>query len=262
MPTPIAASFVNVDRPLRGLLDLASTWQLDGVQLDTRHHVRPTDFGETARRQLRHYLSERRLKLSGLCVPTRSSLGELTHLDERLGAITAAMPLAFDLGCMAIVVRLGAWPDDEDGRQRLVRVLGELAEASNRFGPQLTVIPSAGSLEHLNEALTELAAPIAVQFDPTAPIFAGESVEAGLRSLHGEITQVRVRDGQRYGGEAGGQETTIGRGEVEWDLLAAMTADLPQLRWLVVERTEGTERAIDLQNGIAYTRSVFSPLGE
>ena len=256
MPTPLAVSLVDVDRPLRALLDLMATWKVDGVQLDTRQ-VRPSEFGQTARRQLRHTLDERRLKLSGLFVPTRSPLADLSKLDARLGAITEAMPLAFELGSQAVVVRLGAWPGDDDSVERLGRVLRELAAASDRLGPMLTLIPPAGAIGPLAAMLAELNAPIGVQFDPAAAVFGGDEVSDALRSLAPDLVQLRLRDGQRHGGDSGGQETVLGRGEVEWDELATLTADLPQLRWLVADRTVGGQRSVDLQNAVSYARQVF-----
>ena len=267
MPS-VAVSLVDVDRPLRALLDWAARMRgpsevgddavrADGVQLDTVA-VRPEEFTGTARRQLRHTLDERSLRLSGLFVPTRRSLADPEQLDRRLGAIVTAMPLAYELGARAVVVRLGRWPSDEDGPQRLARVLKELAEAGDVHGTPPTLVPTPGTLAPLAGLLGELEAPVAVQFDPTAAVFADDPPADRLLSLAGSVTQLTLRDGRREGfGEAAGVETVLGRGEVDWDVLAAVSHDVPALEWLVLERREGGQRSVDLTSGVSFARRVF-----
>ena len=253
MPTPLAVSLAQVDRPVRSLLDVAATWQVDGVQLDTRQQVRPDEFGQTARRQLRHALDERRLSLASLVVPTRSPLADASRLDERIAAVLAAMPLAWELGCASVTVRLGAWPGDEAGEERLRRVVAELAAASDRLGPRLTLLPSPGSVAKLAALVDAIEGPVAVQLDPAATVQGGESLDDAARSLADAITHLRLRDAQQDTGE-----TVLGRGQVDWTLAAALSFELPSLRWLVVDRTEGSQRSVDLQNGVAFARRVFT----
>ena len=254
MPASLAVSLANVDRPLRPLLDVAAGWKVDGVVLDTRSQVRPDEFGQTARRQLRHTLSERRLRLAALAVPTRSGLADPDRLDARLGAILSAMQLAYDLGSLAVAVRVGVWPTEDDAAERLGRVIDELATASDRIGPRLTLMPSPGSLRPLSELVAELDAPLAVQLDPAAAVQGGEPLEASARSLAEAITHLRVRDAQRESGE-----TVLGRGKVDWTTAAGLAADLPSLEWFVVDRTEGSQRSVDLETGLTFTRRVFLP---
>ena len=254
MPASLAVSLAHVDRPLRPLLDVAAGWKVDGVVLDTRTQVRPDEFGQTARRQLRHTLSERQLRLAALHVPTRSGLSDPDRLDARLGAIVAAMQLAYDLGSLAVSVRLGTWPADEDATQRLARVIGELATASDKIGPRMTLMPSPGSLAPLGKLVAAIDAPLAVQLDPAAAVQGGEPLEASARGLAEAITHLRIRDAQRESGE-----TVLGRGEVDWTIAAGLAADLPSLQWLVVDRTEGSQRSVDLETGLTFTRRVFLP---
>ena len=255
MPARLAVSLANVDRPVRSLLDIAATWTLDGVTLDTRQ-IAPADFGQTARRQLLHNIQERRLLLAMLIVPTRSPLAELSRLDARVGAVTAAMPLAWDLGCGAVGVRLGGWPADEVDQERLRRVVEELAAAADRFGPRLSLLPSPKALTPLAELLEQIDAPVAIQLDPAAAVQGGEPLERSARLLPEAITHFRLRDAQAETGE-----TILGRGEVDWTLAAALAADLPLLKWLVVDRTEGSQRSVDLARGIEFARAVFQPPG-
>ena len=226
----------------------------EAVQLDARRQVRAEELGATARRELRHRMGERGLSLSGLLFPLRGPLADPERLDARIDALGQAMGLAFDLGCRAVVIPGGRLPDGPDA-ERLAEVLDVLARRGDRTGatPTLRLGPDAGGWAELLGGVG--GAPIDVQFDPAACVIAGQGVEASLRSLADRVSQLRLRDAAADS-RGSGRETPLGRGEVDFDLLAGLSTELARPPALVVDPGEAT--AADLRRGVAFARAVFA----
>ena len=230
----------------------------DAVQLDARRQFRAEEAGRTARRELRHRLSERGLSLSGLMFPLRGSLADPERLDERIHAVQQAMALAFDLGTRALVVPGGRVPEANSAEsERLADVIETIARHGDRTGATLTLqIGSDG--EAWNAWLSDVsqAAPVAVQFDPAACVMSGQAMERNLRALSDRVSQLRIRDGVSES-RTSGREVTVGRGEVDFDLLAGMATELSARPTLVID--PDAARPAELRQAVQFVRTVFTP---
>ena len=251
MPT-CSVSLRSFGDRIRPALDWAGRQHARMIELDGRRQVRATDLGATARRQLRHLLSERSLSISGLEFPVRGSIADTDRLADRIEFAMQTMQLAHDLGTNALVVPFRV-PAAED-HERTIDVLRNLAVHGDHVGCLLTIRSGDGSdqmLSLLREA--SAAAPIAIQFDPVSCILGEQQIEAAFSGLADFIRQIRVCDAIRSSGSIG-RETAIGRGEVPFELLAAMAQQVP-IQAAVVSPEDTT--IAPLNDGLAYARAVF-----
>ena len=110
--------------------------------------------------------------------------------------------------------------------------------------------------ERWSKWLTEATrdAPLAVQFDPASAIIAGQNVENTLRAVSEFVTQIRLRDAVSESSTTG-REVQIGRGEVDFDLLAGLSTELSRPPALVVDPSEATPAA--LRTAVSFARAVF-----
>ena len=106
--------------PLRQAIATASRLDADGIEIDARSELIPSQLSQTGLRQIRKLLDDYRLKVAAVAFPTRRGFEELEELDRRVAATQAAMKLAYDLGCNVVVNRIGRVPErsDESSFQR------------------------------------------------------------------------------------------------------------------------------------------------
>jgi sugar phosphate isomerase/epimerase len=247
--------------PLRQAILAAGRTDATGVQFDVRSEVKPSEFGDTALRQLLHSLDELGLKVASTTLPTQGSLADADRLDARVAAIKQGLEFTRKLGAAVLTVRLGTVPPDTESRDyaRLLDVLGDLARHGNRVGATAAVSTFGNSPSALQSLLAaaEKEGPISLDFDPAGFIFAGTSPAQAFRELHATAAHVQVRDGLRSA-EGAGVETAIGAGLVEWDELLATIAEADYRGWLTVRRTGGDDPPGDVTRGVQYVGNVMA----
>ena len=146
-PARFALATSCLGQPLKAALTLASRLGANGVQLDARNEIKPSEMSATGRRQFLHLLSETGLQLASLDFPLRRRLWDAERLDARLEALKETMQFAYELKARTVTVRLGGLPDESDaaGQALLGNVLNDLARHGNRVGVTLAVGPGPGA---------------------------------------------------------------------------------------------------------------------
>ena len=227
----------------------------EAVQLDARRQVRAEELGETARREIRRRLSERGLGVSGLLFPLRGRVADEDRLDARIAAVQAAMGLAFDLGGRALILPAGRRPEEGAPEEaRTADVLDLLSRHGDRTGVTLT-LRLGSDAGRWAAFLDGLDAPLAAQFDPAAAVIAGQPIEASLRAVAPLVTQLRIRDAVAESAHSG-REVQVGRGEVDFELLAGLSTELDRPPTLVVDPGEAT--AANLRAAVQFAKAVFA----
>ena len=245
-------------QPLRQAIVTAAAAGVTGVQLDARSEVKPSEYGETARRQLLHELGERGLKIASLNFPTRHPLHAEEHLDARIAAVHEALQFAALVKAPGVIVRAGRVPDDDESseRDRLRDILDDFARVGNHLGVTLCVTPAAEATAPLARLLEGIkSGPLGVDFDPATCVIAGRAPADDLRALHQFIAHVQVRDAIRDV-DGTGQEVAVGRGEVDWPSLLAMITEIDYRGWLTVRRTTGDDIPADCTRAVEFIRNV------
>jgi sugar phosphate isomerase/epimerase len=254
----LAVATQSFKQPLRQAIVTAAACGATGVQFDARNELKQSDYGDTARRQLQHELSERGLKIASLMFPTRHPLHAEEYLDVRVAAVCEAMQFAAQLKAPVVVVRAGRIPTDAAARdqQRLREILDDFARLGNHLGVTLSLTPAAEAPEALAVLLEGIrSGPIGVDFDPATCAIAGRSAVDDLRTLHRFVAHFQARDGIRDV-DGTGEETVLGRGEVDWPNLLAAITELDYRGWLTVRRTAGADPVGDCARAVQYIRNV------
>lgn len=261
IPFRIAVPSAPFHNTLRLAIQSAAATGATGVQFDVRTEVRPTEFGDTARQQLRHYLAEFGLQIASTTLPTQGTLTDPDRLDRRVAAIREAMDFSRKLGASTLTVRLGTLPPETESPEyeRLLNVLGDLAGYGNRIGCTPAVSTLGNTPAALQTLLTAVRrdGPLGLDFDPAGFVFAARSPASACRDLHSLIEHIQIRDGLRTD-EGAGIETALGTGAVAWDEFLATVAEADYHGWLTLRRTGGDNIPTDLARGVQYVRNVLN----
>jgi sugar phosphate isomerase/epimerase len=258
-PLKIAVATRCLNLPLKESLRAAARFGATGVQLDAREEIRPGELTDTGRRQLQHALGELGLSIASLAFPTRRSFYDEEQLDARVSAAKQVMELAWNLEARVVTARIGKIPADKESKSSrlLFEVLSDLARHGNQVGATLAITPTHDSPAALSELITSVkTGPLGVDFDPAVFIMSGHSPPEALRTLHSLILHLTARDAIRDI-DAGGLETALGRGEVEWVELLPLLDEINYSGWVTVNRTQGDDRAGDAARAIQYLKNVL-----
>lgn len=254
----IAIATSCLAEPVRQALQTAADFGADGVQLDARNELRPTDLSETGRRQFVHHLETLGLSVASLSFPVRRTYYDQDQLEARIAGTKAAMQFAFQLKARVLTFRMGRLPDDENGTEyRILRdVMNDLARHANHLGVTPAITPTRDTAERLAAFLAGITdGPIGVNFDPAAFLAADDEPVDALRRLHSSILHVQVRDALRDI-DGGNREVPVGRGEVAWDELLALLDEADYRGWFSIERTQGDDKRTDIARAVQYLRRV------
>ncbi|SFH87859.1 sugar phosphate isomerase/epimerase family protein [Planctomicrobium piriforme] len=259
MRIKISVATASFQMDLRMAIQRAMQMGAHGVQFDLRNELFPGAYGESARRQVLHYLAERNLEVASGHFPLRGTLMDPDRLDQRLAAVADAIEFAASLKIRRMTLRPGPLPEaDSPEREDLLQALSELAGVGNRQGVTLCLMPSGDSGEALLRLLEDVkTGPVAVDADLADWVLNNQSYVQEMRTLFRFIGHIEARDAARgLGGK--GREVPIGRGEIEWDEVAALLGEMDYTGWINVQRTEGNDRLGDIARGVQYLWNLFS----
>ncbi|WP_437223912.1 sugar phosphate isomerase/epimerase family protein [Planctomicrobium sp. SH661] len=244
---------------LRRALQTVMQIGAQGVQFDLRNDVTPAQYGDTARRQLLHYLNERGLQIASGHFPLRSPLAATERMGERIKALNDAIEFASKLKIRTLTLRAGRIPSEEDQEsvKTLQGVLSELAGHGNRVGVTLSLIPCGDTAAEMRQLVDSVkTGPVTVDADLGAWVLNRQPIVAQLRELHDLIGHFEIRDAIRdYDGR--GKEVPVGRGEVDWDEVAALIEEMGYNGWLNVDRQEGSDQAGDIERAVKYLKNLL-----
>ncbi len=255
--TAIATRCLNL--PLRQSLRAAASFGAKGVQFDAREELKPGELTDTGRRQLLHSLDELGLSLASLAFPARRSFYDEEQLDGRVAAAKRALEHAWQLKARVLTARIGKIPDDKESKayRLLFDVLSDLARHGNQVGATLAITPSRDSPQALAELISAIkTGPLGIDFDPAVCIMSGHNPAETFRLLHQYVIHFTARDAVRDV-DAGGVETALGRGEVEWIELLPLLDEAQYAGWVTVNRTQGEDRAGDAARAIQFLNNVL-----
>lgn len=253
----IAIATAAFDQPLRTAIKTASKVGGQGLHLNARTEVRPTEYSETGLRQLLHEIRESGLSVASLAFPTRRSFYDQDQLEARVAAAKIAMEFTRKLNAKVLTLRVGTIPDPDSNEYRLlVDVLNELARHGNHVGTTLSITPTREQPEKLLQLVESVVeGHVNIDFDPARFAMAGIKASDAFSQLHKQVGHIRIRDGVRDI-DGGGMEVPVGRGDVDWDELLAMIEQSGYGGWSTVERTTGDDRILDTHQAVQFVNNV------
>jgi len=258
-PLRIAVATRCLNLPLRESLRAAANLGTKGVQFDVREELKPGELAETGRRQLLHAIDELGLSIASLAFPMRRSFYDEEQLDGRVAAAKRALDHAWQLRARVLTVRIGKVPTDKESKpyQLLFDVLSDLARHGNQVGATLAITPSHDAPQALAELIAAIkSGPLGIDFDPAVFVMSGHDPAEAFRLLHQYVIHFTARDAIRDI-DAGGLETALGRGEVEWIELLPLLDEVQYAGWVTVNRTQGDDRAGDAARAVQYLKNVL-----
>ncbi len=258
-PLRIAIATRCLKLPLKESLRAAASLGARAVQFDAREELKPGELTDTGRRQLLHTLGEHGLAIASLAFPTRRSFYDEDQLDARVTAAKKAMEHAWQLRTGVLTARVGKIPADKDSKpyRLLFDVLSDLARHGNQVGTTLAITPTHESPQSLAELIDSVkTGPLGIDFDPAVFIMSGHNPVEALRALHTWVMHFTARDAIRDI-DAGGLETALGRGEVEWVEMLPLLDEIGYSRWVTINRTQGEDRPGDVARAVQYLQNVL-----
>ena len=230
-----------------------------GVEIDARFELRPEDVSRTGLRELHKLLEDRGLRVSAVAFPTRRGYDVPDELERRVLSTQAAMRFAADLRTDIVIVRAGQVPDDADaaGFGRLVEAFTALGAFGERIGVRLalqTVDVGPPDLARLLQSLGEQTA--GVNLHPSGLISRGHSPREAVELLGPHVLHVHACDAVRDVGSRQATEVELGRGSADFPELLGRLTEFDYRGWVTIERRASADPVADIENAVAYLRSI------
>lgn len=218
--TSISIAIAGLKQPFKQALQTAASLRVEGIEIDARNDVRPSDMSTSAVRQLRKMLSDLNLTIKSVRFATRRGYDCVEDLDRRVSATKDAMKMAVELGCNVLVNAIGTIASDDTDNAILREVLTDIGKFSYHYGCFLACETGVQPLITLSSFLKTLPEEsVFIALHPANLIAAGLSTD----DLSQCVNQVRlvyaadtVPDRSRIGQ---GKRVPLGQGIV----------DLPQI---------------------------------
>ena len=249
----------SLRQPLRRAIETAARLGADGVEIDARTEVVPAEMSQTGMRQFRKLLDDLNLRVAAVAFPTRRGYDARDDLERRVLATQAAMRFAYELGAGVVINRVGRVPesDDDPGFSRLTEILLGLGGYGERVGARLaaqTGNESPQQLARLFNALPE--GTIGVDLHPSALIFNGYSPQDAVNELGRWVIHVHACDAVRDLRAGRAVETELGRGTADLPALLGQLTEFGYQGWTTIERRDSADPVADIENAVAYLRSL------
>ena len=243
---------------IKKALHTAAQLEYDGVQIDTRRELPPSELSATGLRQFRKMLDDLNLRVGSVAFPTRRGYADPADLDRRVQATLEAMKFASELSTRTIVLLLGEIPDIESPQfATLVDVLETLGAQGNRLGVSIAghaPQASVGELRALMEAIPEGIC--GLDLNPAELIAHGQSPQAYVESLGAHIRHVYANDAVQGFGGSGSTSVELGRGTADVPTLLGMLEEHSYQGWVTVERGESANLLADCANAVKFLRAL------
>ncbi len=246
-------------QPLRQALASAHRLGAQGVELEARGELRPSQMTETAVRQIRKLLDDYNLRLSAISFPTRRGYEVTEDLDQRITGTKDAIKLAYQLHAPVVVIQPGAVPAESTGPQwsQLVDVLSELGRFSHRAGAALAAQTGAESGPALARLIAALpGGSLGADLDPGALLVNGFSPLEAVDALGQHILHVHATDGVRDLSRGRGNEVALGRGMADYPNLLGKLEEHNYRGYLTVGRRTADDPLVEIGAAIEYLRSL------
>lgn len=248
-----------LDRDLRRAFRLARDLGFGGVELDARHGLDPAAFTQTGLRQIRKWLGDEGLVVSGIAFPTRGGYGDADRLEPRIAATKAALKLAHDLGAGVVLNHVGEIPADAGSAEwrLLVDVLTDIGTWSQHVGA--TLCAEAGraapaDLERLIAALPEGS--LACDIVTGSLVVHGHDPAAAVAMLGHHVRAVHATDAVAGAFAGRGRAVILGTGQVEFAGVFAALEERGYRGWIGLEPVEPREAMAELGAAVRFLQAM------
>ncbi len=244
--------------PLKQALHAAARLGVDGIEIDARHGLRPSEVVGTALRQIRKLLEDLNLRVVSVSYPTRRGYECEEELDRRIAGTKEAMRLAYDLGANVVVNHCGTIESlDEEGNNPVLRsVLADLGVYSQRIGAFLACETGAEPLEMLGGFIDSLPeGSIGITLNPGNLFVNGFDLSA-LPRFAKHVMLVHAKDGVPDRSRGRGTEVELGRGMAEFPEIAGVLEEQRFQGYYVVERDNPRNPLAEIGASVEFLKNM------
>jgi L-ribulose-5-phosphate 3-epimerase len=155
---------------------------------------------------------------------------------------------------------LGSAPRAADPAVLLRESLSDLGAHGVRTGSVLALDIGIDPAEKVAEYVATFGhGGLGVNYDPANMLINGHDAIRGLAPLHDKLVHVHARDARRSSAGRGAVEVALGAGDIDWMTFVAVLGTVGYRGWLVVERSEGTNRVADCADALDVLRRFVRP---
>ncbi|HKD36881.1 MAG TPA: sugar phosphate isomerase/epimerase family protein [Pirellulales bacterium] len=255
----IGIKLASFGQPLRQSLASAHRLGGNGVELEARGELRPSQMTETAVRQVRKLLDDYGLRPVAISFPTRRGYDVPDEIEERIAGTKAAIKLAYQLKAPVVVIHAGCVPPEpvEPQWNQLVEVLSELGRFSHRAGALLAAQTGSEGGPELARLIAALpGGSLGVDFDPASLIVNGNSPLEAIESLGPHILHVHATDAVRDLARGRGTEVAVGRGTADFPNLIGKLEEYNYRGYFTVGRQSAADPLVEIGAAIEYLKSL------
>jgi sugar phosphate isomerase/epimerase len=255
----IALELRGLRLPLRKALHTAAELGVAAVEIDAGGEIKPQEISATGRRQLRKTVEDLGLRVAALGFRTRSGYNVAENLERRVAATKEAQRLAHDLGAAIVVNQVGRIPeeDTDPAWRMLVEALTDIGAQGDRVGAWLaaeTGGESGPTLGRLLDALPPGAR--AVALNPGNLIVNGFSLSEAVDVLSSAVRYAYANDGVQDRARGRGVEVPLGRGSVDFPVLAAALEEHGYRGYFAVQRQHCDDPLTEVSQAVQYLRNL------
>jgi sugar phosphate isomerase/epimerase len=250
---------VPLSRNLRQALRLARDLGFHAVELDARTGLDPTQVTQTGLRQIRKWLGDEGLVISGIAFPTRSGYGDAERLEGRIAATKAALQLAYDLGARFVFNHVGEIPASVESAewQLLVDVLTDIGTWSQHVGGTLCVEAGRAApadLARLIAALPEGS--LACDIVTGSLVVHGHAPAEAVATLGEHVAAVHATDAVAGPFAGRGRAVILGTGQVDFATVFAALEEQAYHGWIGLDPVEPREACEEMAEAVRFLRAL------
>jgi sugar phosphate isomerase/epimerase len=250
---------VALSRDLRQALRVARDLGFHAVELDARSGLDPAQVSQTGLRQIRKWLGDEGLVVSGVAFPTRGGYGDSERLEGRIAATKAALKLAYDLGAEFVFNQVGEIPAATDSPewQLLVDVLTDIGTYSQQVGGTLCV--EAGRAAPADLARLIAAVPegsLACDIVTGSLVVHGHDPAEAVTTLGDHVAAVHATDAVAGPFAGRGRAVILGTGQVDFATVFATLEERAYQGWIGLDPVEPRDARQEMAEAVEFLRSL------
>lgn len=255
----LAVPTLPLARDLRQALRQARDLGFHAVELDARSGLEPAQVSQTGLRQIRKWLGDEGLVVSGIAFPTRGGYGDSDRLEGRITATKAALKLAYDLGAGLVFNHVGEIPASAESPEwrLLVDVLADIGSWSQHVGGTLCVEAGRAAPADLARLLAALPeGSLACDLVTGALVVHGHDPAAAVATLGHHLAAVHATDAVAGAFAGRGRAVILGTGQVDFAGVFATLEERGYQGWIGLEPVEPREAREEMAEALRFLRAL------
>lgn len=256
----IGVQVTSLQMPLKKALPVIAKLGVQGIEIDARGELKPSEMSQSGLRQIRKMLDDFGLHVGAVSFQTRRGYDVADDLQRRIDATKQALSFAYLLGCSCVLNQVGQIPSAEEnpeGRQRLIDSLTDIGRHSQRAGAWLAITTGTEDGTTMRDLLADLPeGSVRVNFDPGLLIVNSFSPREAIEQLAPYVAHVQARDGVRDLARRRGLETPLGRGTADFPYLLGTLIEYNYQGFWTIARERSERPVEEIAMAVEYLKNI------